>query len=145
MATASQVRQYNLHKQADTQTGIGQSTFKHKTLTGSLDTASSTGNQIYTGAGPQTALQTTTDTLVWATWMAVPQRHSGFDDTEIGRKGIPYMKGQMPTIDDNANVITVAHDDWIQTPAPESKLYRVENPTLSPDGGFWSFEMISET
>lgn len=79
---------------------------------------------------------------VWMTW--VPRRVMGgtpdAGDTKAGRAWIFRFLGQCPAIDDNGNNIVLQDEDFGID--PQGHRFRVENPMLSPDGAFWSFEGI---
>jgi hypothetical protein len=143
MSTARQVVVYNAHKRVCARFGVTQSTLKHKSLQGSLATASATGNRVYSGAGPTTTGPVTTNTLVWmVTTPKIPVRARPGDDTMIGRQGLPVLAAQFPAIDDNGNQVIVAHDDLITDMAGIT--YRISDPTITPENSLWSFLLHKE-
>ena len=137
MATAAQIRDYNIHKAICQQIGATQATLKHGQLQGAISAPSATGVTRYTGPGPKTTAPTTVDTLVWASWQPLSVRAQG-NDPETGREGEQRIVGQFPAIDDNQNVITVSHDDTLTR---DGISYRILSPVLQPDGGFYSFQL----
>lgn len=140
MANARQLLVYKFHVSVCNRLGIPQSTVRHKSLQGKLSLPSTSGNIIYTGAGPDLRDQTdTVDTLVWAVWEPLRQRGDRGDDAEPGRTSVPYLRGQCPLIDDSFNQITLAQDDWLED--AQNRIYRIDNPTMSPDLAFWAFSL----
>jgi hypothetical protein len=132
------LNQYNLHKETCQDLGIPQATLKHRGLLGTLGTASSTGVKQYTGPDPRTTPPTTTDTLVWATWQPLFLRST--NEPQTGRQGAPRLIGQMPTIDDNQNPIVCNHDDELLL--SNGQRMKIINPSLQPDGGFFTFQLL---
>ena len=136
--TAHQIEQWQIHKDICDYIGIGQSTLQHKALVGSLGAASATGVREYIPPKATNAVQATTDTLVWCVWQEKTRATgSGEDGPEEGRIGVAEMRGQIPAVDDNGNVVTIAHDDWIKD--ANGVLYRILSPVISLDLGYWSF------
>jgi len=139
--TARQIEEWALHKEICQNLGITQSTLKHKSLAGSVGAPSPTGVTVYTPPDPTPSVRATTDTPVWCVWQELTSR-SPMDSTMAGRLGVPMLKGQLPAVDDNGNVLTIAHDDWIQD--GNNVLYRILNPVISTDLGYWSFEVLRQ-
>lgn len=145
--TAAQVAEYQFHRRL-LRAGIpglgviGQSTLKHRNLQGTLSAPSTTGNVLYAGPGAQTADIVTSTPLIWMVTEPLVQRGGGAmgSTTPIGKQSIPMMRAQCPAIDDNGNLISIAHDDLIVDPAGIE--YRVENPVQTPDAGLWSFNLV---
>ena len=139
MATQAQIRDYEIHQTACRLALVPQSTLRHSVaLKGSVSAPSSTGVTTYTGPDPRTTAFTTVDTLVWASWQALQVRSSG-NDPETGRQGEQRIIGQCPAIDDSYNVIVVSHDDTLVDANGES--FKIVSPVVSPDLGFYSFQM----
>lgn len=139
-ATQAQLRTYHWHKQVALYLGYGQSTWRHRVLDGSLTVPTSTGNQLYVGQGPTNVDETTINTLVWAVWRNREPKTNPNDDLPMGRTRAIRFSGQLPVIDDNGADVLVSDEDWITTPLGK-KRYKIENPQLSPEEGFWIFTM----
>ncbi len=137
-AATAALNQYLLHKETCQDLGIGQSTLKHRSRLGTVSAASSTGVTQYTGPDPRTGPPVTTDTLVWATWQ--PQLLRSPAEPPTGRQGTPRLIGQMPTIDDNQNTIVCNHDDTLL--AGNGQSFKILNPSIQPDLGFITYELL---
>lgn len=142
--TAGQISAYNLHRTVCLGLNIPQSILHHKGLQGTVTipmTASTpvarTANKIYTGPPARTQTAPTVDTLVW--FVAQPQRSRSGDEGPFGFTSQERMMGQMPTIDDNGDPITVAQEDTIEMAGALAMTIR--QPSVSPDGGFWVFDL----
>jgi hypothetical protein len=61
-------------------------------------------------------------------------------DTKAVRGWVFRFVGQVPAIDDNGNAITMQDDDFGVD--PQGRRFRIENPVLSPDAGYWTFEGV---
>lgn len=143
MATAEQVRVYQLTRSLCQQFGITQSTLKHKGLQGSLSAASPQGNRVYEPPGPGDPTYAT-ETAVWFASEPIDAMR-GFrpgDDTPIGRQGIPYLRGQIPAIDDNGNAVVISQDDNLVDMS--GIIWRIVDPAPTPELGVWTFGLIQQ-
>lgn len=61
-------------------------------------------------------------------------------DVKASRAWLFRFLGQVPSIDDNGNPVNIQDEDFGID--PQGRRFRIENPMLSPDGCFWSFEGI---
>lgn len=140
-ASTRQITVFNYHRTVCQQIGIPQSILRHKSLQGILGTPSSTGNVIYQDPLAQTADPATTNSRVWAIYQELP-RFGGVEVEEPARLGLGSLRGQCPALDDLQNVISVEHDDWLDDPL--GRHYRILDPVLSPDDGYWAFQLKRE-
>ena len=145
MATIAQVNEFNLHRIICQALNISQSTLKHRSMTGNVtlpDSSSSptaaNANRIYT-ASPARNIddEPTEDTLVW--FVQQPQRSRSGDEGRTARMSEPRLMGQLPTIDDNGNVLDLMEEDWIED--PQGTKFRITNPAMGPDMGFYFFDL----
>jgi hypothetical protein len=79
--------------------------------------------------------------MTWA-----PVRLKGGVDGAVGGdargvKGAMYrMRGQCPVVDDFGNQVIIKDDDVAIDPF--GLKMRIENPSMSPDGSAWFFEIV---
>jgi hypothetical protein len=117
--------------------GIGTSTVYHKQLKGSESKVGN--NTIYTGPGPLvsfSAQYAATYTTYWVgqEFLRAEQRQ---DDFTLGVVSDPMLQSQIPVLDTGLNIMVIAQDDFIQDAA--GNLWRIVNPTLSSETGYWAF------
>jgi hypothetical protein len=141
-ATYAQTAQYAFHKRCCATMHIPQATLQKRSLMGTLGTASSTGNQIYSGPGPVITDQITSKVPVWCITapMVIRSMASSGNQNQFGRQAIPMLKAQIPVIDDFSRQVIVNEDDLL-IDASGTK-YRVQNPVVTPDGSLWSFQLV---
>lgn len=137
----AQRRTRDWHKQTATRLGFGRSTFKHRSLSGSLSAPSPTGVVVYTPGQEQTTDEVTTDTLVWALWEQKLPRTTADDDIVPGKTLYENFSGQMPLYDDAGNALVVSDEDWLVDNQNPPNRYKVQNPKVDPALSFIVFEM----
>jgi hypothetical protein len=142
MATPRQIDVFLLHKAVCTANGHLQPNFLHRRLEGTVIPVPGTTNQRYTFPDPRTG-DNPTDVGVplWITWQ--PRRIMGSSaDAGDNASGMFWQMrdvGQCAAIDNNYNNIVMQDGDFVTD--PQGHRFRIENPILSPDNSFWSFEM----
>ena len=117
--------------------GIGTSTVYHRQLKGSESTVGN--NKVYTGPGPIlsfSAQYAATYTTYWVgqEFLRAEQRQ---DEFPLGVSSQPMLQSQIPVLDITLSIITLAQDDFIKDAS--NNLWRVVNPTLSSETGYWAF------
>lgn len=125
--------------------GIAPCTFKHRGRQGTESTDAPTGNIRWKHSVATTSLPATTDYQVYAFWDIEKQRGNQADggDTAAAAAYIPRARGEMCSVaTDGQTIVQVMDADWLVV--PDGDLFRIENPTISPDGSFWVFEMVRQ-
>jgi hypothetical protein len=123
---------------------FGETVFYHRHPEGNITPVTGNPNAShFTEANPRTQDNPLDPGVsLWMTW--TPRRIMGVatdsGDTKANRANIFRFIGQVPAIDDNGNVVNLQDEDFGID--PEGRRFRIENPMLSPDGGFWSFEGV---
>ena len=136
-----------LHRDTCIANGIPQAIVTNRKPEGTLASVPGFPNNTdYKAPDPRTAqMPLNTGQAVWMTWG--PVRLKGGVDGAIGgdsraMKGAMYrMRGQCPVIDDFGNQIIIKDDDVAADPLG-SGLMRIENPSMTPDGAAWIFEIV---
>lgn len=140
--TLAQLRALRLAKKACARAKVGPMTLKHRGLAGT-QTAVGNNKVLKARSGSKT-LEATTDSLVYVVWEPVKVRGGTTEggDGPAGRTWIGRLFAQMTALDTSANPITLSDDDWVL--APDGTIFKVENPTISPDGGFYTFVAVTQ-
>lgn len=144
MATYAQVQAYFVARNTCLGNFFGQTQFLHRHREGSITSVAGNPNALHFTDAPPRTQDNPVDPPVstWMTW--VPRRIMGgsFDggDTSAVHGWAFRFQGQVPAIDDNGNQIVLQDDDFGID--PQGRRFRVENPMLSADGCFWSFEGV---
>jgi hypothetical protein len=139
-----QVQAYFIARNTCLGNNFGQTQFLHRQKEGTITPVP--GNPIaahFADAPPRTADNPMDAPVnVWMTWVPKKILGGSFDggDTPAVRGWVFRFVGQCPAIDDSGNLINIQDDDFGVD--PQGKRFRVENPVLSPDGCFWTFEGV---
>lgn len=142
--TTAQVSAYFVARNTCLGNQFGQTTFFHRHPEGTLSSVSGNPNAtLYTDPNPRTQDNPMdAGVSLWMTW--TPRRIMGTatdsGDTKAMRAWIFRFLGQVPAIDDGGNQVNLQDEDFGID--PQGRRFRIENPMLSPDGAFWSFEGV---
>jgi hypothetical protein len=135
---------YNVAKNTCLQNRFGETQFFHRHSEGTLMPVPGNPSATrYNDPDPRTA-DNPMDAVVqtWMTW--IPRRIMGTatdsGDVKATRAWIFRFIGQVPAIDDNGNQINLQDEDFGID--PQNRRFRIENPMLSPDGCWWTFEGV---
>jgi hypothetical protein len=142
--TLAQVIAYQVARQTCLGNNFGQTQFLHRHKEGTVSPITGNpGASYFQDAAPRTQDNPMDAPVsVWMTW--VPRRIMGSStnagDTKAVRAWIFRFVGQVPAIDDNGNTITIQDEDFGID--PQGHRFRIENPMLSPDNCWWTFEGV---
>lgn len=141
--TTAQLRVNRMFRRACQANKIGTATLKHRTRN-ETQTTSATGNVLTRTRSGNKTLETTTDFQVWVAWEPMRVRGGAADagDNAAGRQWIGRQFGQVPSIDSSNNPISIADQDWLV--APDGMMFELENPVISADGSYYTFEMVTQ-
>jgi hypothetical protein len=144
MATAAQVRAFQIAQQTSIAQGIGQSSFFHRHREGTLTPVPNNPNAVrYNDPDPRTGdLPTDAAVLVWAVMQPIRVRGNSTDggDVKAARAWMELQLVQIPAIDSNGNAIVMQDEDILIL--PDGFKCRLENPTLSSDQCFWTANAV---
>lgn len=142
--TTAQLRVNRMFKRACQANKIKPCTLKHRSRLESVTTNAPTGNVMAKARSGSRTLETTTDFQVWVSWESMRVRGGAADagDGAAGRQWIGRQYGQIPAIDTTANPISIHDQDWLI--APDGMIFEIENPVISADGSYYTFEMVTQ-
>lgn len=137
--TPSQYRELKLHRTACQFLGIPRSRLEHKKLKGTESAVNTHGNQIYTGPGPITnyTAELVEEYMIWWVHQPFVRGEQRIQDEQPGIQATQLEQSQCPAITDDGQVIRIAADDFVID--AQGWYWKVLNPVLSPDMGFWTF------
>lgn len=132
------------HKATCVRNGIGPFTLMHRGERGSNAAGANPNNTIYSQSAPTTSDESTTNYTVWAVWKPAVIRGGSSDaaDTAAGRSWSQRNMGQICILDTSGNQVTISDEDWLV--APDGTRFKIENPSISPDGAYYNFTAIRQ-
>lgn len=144
MATQAQILMLRQQRTICQTLHIVQSTFGHRRMRGSLTTPNSQGNVVYQSSGIITDITSLfeTTTLVWWSNMPFLRGEQRQEEAEIGLYSVPILQSQIPAIDDAGHLLVVEEGDAIVD--PQGAIWRIANPSLTPDQALWAFMATCE-
>lgn len=144
MATLAQVIAWTVARNTCLGNNFGQSQFYHRHKEGSIIPVPGNPNALHFQDPDPRTQDNPMDAAVnvWMTWVPKRVLGTGFDggDVKATHGWVFRFNGQVPAIDDGGNNITMQDDDFGVD--PQGHRFRIENPVLSPDGCFWTFEGV---
>jgi len=144
MTTVAQVTAYMVARNTCLGQSFGQTQFFHRHKEGTATSVVGNPTAVHFTEGAPRTQDNAMDAPInlWMTW--VPKRIMGNSadggDVKAMRAWIFRFLGQVPAIDDNGNLVVLQDEDFGTD--PQGHRFRIENPMLSPDGSFWSFEGV---